>query len=246
MGGRKRAYSRSDKELEEARAEKRRKVEDKKHAKWEALGYKSLAVQGTSESLNVVPNSDHGEVHFVFGDCTNPIKDDPSEATIIFSCVDNSGNWGSGGMFDSLANLSQIVPDAYGKAYECEDLRLGDLHLIPLSGKNSDENKLDVSNEASQWVALAVVQTYNPRRKVARSDISLPHLEGCLETVAISALRKSASIHMPRISCRSGEGHKEWYTVERLLHKYAATYGVKIYVYYFKRATRSESNIKPE
>lgn len=244
--GRKRAYSRSDKELEEARAEKRRKVEDKKRAKWEALGYKSLAVQDTSESLNVVPNSDHGEVHFVFGDCTNPIKDHPSEATIIFSCVDNSGNWGSGGMFDSLANLSQIVPDAYGKAYECEDLHLGDLHLIPLSGKNSDENKLDISNEASQWVALAVVQTYNPRRKVARSDISLPHLEGCLETVAISALRKSASIHMPRISCRSGEGHKEWYTVERLLHKYAATYGVKIYVYYFKRATRSESNIKPE
>nr|ADE77406.1 unknown [Picea sitchensis] len=153
-------------------------------------------------------------------------------------------------MFDALANLSQIVPDAYRKAHECEDLHLGDLHFIPISvcvsGKNSDENKLDTSNEDSQWVALAVVQTYNPRRKVARSDISLPHLEGCLEKVAISAVQKSASIHMPRIGCRSGQGHKEWYAVERLLHKYAATYGVKIYVYYFKRATRSESNNRPE
>jgi hypothetical protein len=61
------------------------------------------------------------------------------------------------------------------------------------SGKNSDENKLDTSNEDSQWVALAVVQTYNPRRKVARSDISLPHLEGCLEKVAISAVQKSGN-----------------------------------------------------
>lgn len=244
--GRKLAYSHDDKKLEEARAEKRRKVEDKKHAKWEALGYKSLAIEGASECLSVEPNSDSGEVHFVFGDCTNPIKGYPSETTIIFSYVDNSGIWGSGGMFDALANLSQIVPEAYRKAHECEDLHLGDLHFIPISGRNSDENELDTSHEDSQWVALAVVQTYNPRRKVARSDISLPHLEGCLKKVTISAIQKSASIHMPRIGCRSGQGHKEWYAVERLLHKYAATYGVKIYVYYFKRATRGESDSKPE
>ena len=49
--------------------------------KKEALGYKSLAVQGTSESLSVVPKSDTGEVHFFFEDCTNSIKFHSSEPT---------------------------------------------------------------------------------------------------------------------------------------------------------------------
>ncbi|XP_057828466.2 probable helicase CHR10 isoform X4 [Cryptomeria japonica] len=222
-------------ELEEARAEKRRKIEDRKLAKWEALDYKSLAVEDVSERLSIEQqSSDSGEVQFVFGDCTHPIKCDPNEATIIFSCVDNSGNWGSGGMFDALSNISQKVPDAYGKAHECQDLHLGDLHLIPISGKCSDEHEQGLPNEGSQWVALAVVQTYNPRRKVPRSDISLDHLEICLKKASISAFQNSASIHMPRIGFRSTDKRTEWYTVERLLHKYSAIYDVKIYVYYFK------------
>ena len=36
------------------------------------------------------------------------------------------------------------------------------------------------------------------------------------------------SIHMPRIGY---QGHSEWYTVERLLRKYASLYGIKIFVY---------------
>ncbi|KAH9300516.1 hypothetical protein KI387_012099, partial [Taxus chinensis] len=217
-------------ELEEARAEKRRKTEDKKLAKWEALGYRSLAVEDVSERLSIEPNSNSGEVQFVFGDCTNPIKGHSKEATIIFSCVDNSGNWGSGGMFDALSNVSQKVPDAYLKAHECQDLHSGDLHLIRISGQCLGEHESGPANEGSQWVALAVVQTYNPRRKVPRSDISLADLEVCLKKASISAFQESASIHMPRIGFRSGDKRTEWYVVERLLHKYAAIYGVKIYV----------------
>jgi hypothetical protein len=40
-----------------------------------------------------------------------------------------------------------------------------------------------------------------------------------------------ASIHMPRIGYQDGSDQSEWYTVERLLRKYAALYGIKIYVY---------------
>lgn len=50
------------------------------------------------------------------------------------SCIDNSGNWGRGGMFDALANLSGAIPDAYCQASECGDLHLGDLHLIKING----------------------------------------------------------------------------------------------------------------
>ena len=37
-----------------------------------------------------------------------------------------------------------------------------------------------------------------------------------------------ASIHMPRIGYQD---RSEWYTVERLLRKYASLYGIKIFVY---------------
>lgn len=40
----------------------------------------------------------------------------------------------------------------------------------------------------------------------------------------------AASIHMPRINYQHGTDHSEWYTVERLIRKYAAMYGIRIYV----------------
>lgn len=45
-----------------------------------------------------------------------------------------------------------------------------------------------------QWVALAVVQSYNPRRKVPRSKISLPDLERCLSKVSFSAARNAGKL----------------------------------------------------
>lgn len=50
------------------------------------------------------------------------------------SCVDDSGHWGHGGMFDALAKLSSSIPDAYLQASEFDDLHLGDLHLIRVNG----------------------------------------------------------------------------------------------------------------
>ena len=50
----------------------------------------------------------------------------------IHSCVDDSGSWGHGGMFDALAKLSDSIPSAYERASEFRDLHLGDLHLIKL------------------------------------------------------------------------------------------------------------------
>lgn len=52
----------------------------------------------------------------------------------IDSCVDNSGNWGQGGMFDALANISDRIINAYHRASEFGDLHLGDLHLISING----------------------------------------------------------------------------------------------------------------
>lgn len=53
----------------------------------------------------------------------------------FYSCVDTSGRWGHGGMFDALTKLSSSISDAYERASEHGDLHLGDLHLIRLEGE---------------------------------------------------------------------------------------------------------------
>ena len=37
-------------------------------------------------------------------------------------------------MFDALTGLSTHIPDAYHRASEFDDLRMGDLHLVQLDG----------------------------------------------------------------------------------------------------------------
>ncbi|OMO69549.1 hypothetical protein CCACVL1_19432, partial [Corchorus capsularis] len=206
----------------------KKKAEDKKKTKWEAHGYHSLAVQDPCP-VDGDMLSDSGSVLFVHGDCTEPSKVCPSEPAIIFSCIDNSGNWGHGGMFAALAKLSSSIPESYERASEFQDLHLGDLHLIRIND-GCEENNTPL------WVALAVVQSYNPRRKVPRSDISMPDLERCLSKASHTAAQNSASIHMPRIGYQDGSDRSQWYTVERLLRKYASLYGVKIYVAEFRNS----------
>lgn len=57
---------------------------------------------------------------------------------------------------------------------------------------NAEDNK-QRSDGAPQWVALAVVQSYNPRRKVPRSKISLPDLESCISKASSSAAQHSGN-----------------------------------------------------
>ena len=62
----------------------RKKAEEKKLSKWEALGYCSLSVKEPISSEDSDMMSDSGSIHFVYGDCTHPSKICPSEPTVIF------------------------------------------------------------------------------------------------------------------------------------------------------------------
>lgn len=212
----------------------KKKAEEKKLSKWEALGYHSLSVGDPIYPVDGDALSDSGFVHFVVGDCTHPDKLCSSEPSVIFSCVDESGNWGHGGMFDALAKLSSSIPAAYQQASEFRDLHLGDVHLVKIIENTDGQN---MEGDTPRWVALAVVQSYNPRRKVPRSEISIPDLEACLSKASCAAAQNSASIHMPRIGYQDGTDRSQWYTVERLLRKYASVFGIKIYVYYYRRSS---------
>ncbi|KAJ4892347.1 SNF2 domain-containing protein / helicase domain-containing protein [Raphanus sativus] len=210
----------------------RKKAEEKKVANWEANGYESLSVEEPIIPEDVDSSSDAGSVHFVYGDCTKP-STVSQEPAIIFSCVDDSGNWGRGGMFNALSKLSSTVPDAYHRASEFKDLHLGDLHLIKIDDNGEQQ---DTEERKPLWVALAVTQSYRPKRKVPRSSISIPDLERCLAKASFSASQKSASLHMPRIGYQDGSDRSQWYTVERLLRKYSSIFAVKIFVYYYRRS----------
>jgi hypothetical protein len=61
----------------------KKKVEEKRLAKWETMGYKTLAVKEPdfTASHNI---SDSGSVQLVYGDCTNPSKVCPAKPAIIF------------------------------------------------------------------------------------------------------------------------------------------------------------------
>ncbi|XP_052728585.1 probable helicase CHR10 isoform X3 [Vigna angularis] len=211
-----------------------KKAEEKKLSRWKALGYQSLNVKYPLTQTDNDITSATGSVHFVYGDCTAPSNVCSSEPAMIFSCVDTSGHWGHGGMFDALSKLSTSIGDAYERASEHGDLHLGDLHLIRLDDGCQEQ---DMTGNTPKMVALAVVQSYNPRRKIPRSEISLPHLESCLSKAAFSAAQNSASMHMPRIGYQDGSDRSEWYTIERLLRKYASIYNINIYVYYYRRSS---------
>ncbi|GAB2224301.1 hypothetical protein Droror1_Dr00005054 [Drosera rotundifolia] len=146
-------------------------------------------------------------------------------------CVDDSGTWGHGGMFDALVKLSDRIPEAYERASRFKDLHLGDLHIIQMD----DDEMQGMDSPPPKWVALAVVQSYNPRRKVPRNNVSIPDLKRCISKAAFSAAQHSASIHMPRIGYRDRSDRAVWYTIERLLGKYASIYGIRIFVYYYRR-----------
>ncbi|GAB2271001.1 Probable helicase chr10 [Dionaea muscipula] len=210
----------------------RKKAKEKKLVKWQSLGYQSFSVSDPDLPVYYDVKSDDGVVLFVLGDCTRPSSVCPSEPTIVFSCVDDSGSWGHGGMFDALAILSQRVPEAYERASQFKDLHLGDLHLIQID----DDEVQGRDTDSPKWVALAVVHSYNPRRKVPRGNISIPDLECCISKAAFSAAQNSASIHMPRIGYQDGSDRAVWYSIERLLRKYASMYGIKIFVYYYRRS----------
>jgi hypothetical protein len=58
--------------------------------------------------------------------------------------------------------------------------------------EDSDEQSAGVC--PPQWVVLAVVQSYNSRRKVPRSKISLSDLECCLSKASFTAAQNSGKV----------------------------------------------------
>lgn len=152
-----------------------------------------------------------------------------TKIAIIVNCVDNSGRWGSGGVFSSLDKLSPFIGARYEEAGQNDDLQLGDVHLEKLEDLES------IKGENNIWVANVVAQKRDKKGNL--SAVQLNALEEGLKKISHTAKKKHASVHLPRIGQTSPNFN--WYGTERLIRKWLCAKGIPTYIYYYPRKRKS-------
>ena len=206
---------------------------------WKENDYQSIKL--VKEDLEGVPFSSRGELSsdidendaltltYVSGDVTKPIADDNLETAIIIHCVDNSGQWGEGGVFTALNKLSPDVASRYELAFNMKDLAFGDVHLVPIKQPTQSDE------EPRTYVALIVAQKRSTKGVIG--DIDVKVLDSAFAVIAqfckTKGTKRTFAVHSPRL------GHSmktfNWYGAERLLKKHFISNNVKTLVYYFSR-----------
>uniref|UniRef100_A0A672HYR6 Chromodomain helicase DNA binding protein 1-like n=1 Tax=Salarias fasciatus TaxID=181472 RepID=A0A672HYR6_SALFA len=209
------------------RAKLQEDLEKKKMAWWESCGYRSLCLQPVDSeeeeeeeednSSTCFSDSDRTDIQYVLGDVTHPHT--AQGDAIIVHCVDDSGRWGSGGLFTALEVRSDEPRKQYELAGKMKDLGLGNVLLFPIDDKQSRLNGQDN-------LALIVAQERDKANNL--SGIFLTALDDGLKKIYAAAKRKNASVHLPRIG-HSTKGFN-WYGTERLIRKHLASRGVPTFM----------------
>ncbi|XP_065055431.1 chromodomain-helicase-DNA-binding protein 1-like [Rhopilema esculentum] len=218
--------------------EVRRALEKKKKREkfWQDNNYTSSNIaidevssdESEADTDNDAEDEDsYNQIQYVVGDVTQPLNSDGKNA-IIIHCVDDSGRWGSGGLFTALSKRSSNPKDQYELSGKMKDLTLGDAHLISIDDQLCRDSGRD-------WVALIVSQTRDRNNQL--SPIKMSALTMGLERVQKEALRTKATLHLPRIGYNTPNFN--WYGTERLLKKLFTSRGISTSVYYFPRKNRS-------
>ena len=228
--------------LEKEKAAKKQKLEEKQKQaaqelkqKWKDNNYESLRLEfdeNVDERLNeLIENESNEEVTDIDTKYLNYVKGDVTKLeyakqtnAILIHCVDNSGKWGRGGLFDALARREKDLPNMYKQSSEMNDLNLGDVHFLKLSKCNDEAH--------NHYLALIVAQKRD--RNGYLGELSIKLLETAFKEIVLKAIElKNATIHMPRI------GHNtpnfNWYAVERQIKKYFSNLRIPTYIYYYKR-----------
>ncbi|KAJ7993577.1 hypothetical protein DPEC_G00273840 [Dallia pectoralis] len=224
--------------------DRRRRQEEEKHKKkiawWESSGYNSLCLlsveseeEEDSDDLSVTSSdSEHRAIGYVLGDVTHPHA--KQEDAIIVHCVDDSGRWGTGGLFTALEIRSDEPRKQYELAGKMKDLKLGSVLMFPVDDKQS---RLDGHDQ----VALIVAQHRGKDNSL--SGIHLSALEEGLKKIYRAVKTCKASVHLPRIG-HSTRGFN-WYGTERLIRKHLASRGVHTSIYYYNRAASGMTTSPP-
>ncbi|XP_019382822.1 PREDICTED: chromodomain-helicase-DNA-binding protein 1-like [Gavialis gangeticus] len=232
--------------MEEKKRKKAEAAHKKKMAWWETNHYRSPCLP--SEESDTEEEFKEGEdkpdvdldyidpdlnaIKYVMGDVTHPRAEE--EDAIVVHCIDDSGRWGRGGLFTALEVRSDQPRKIYELAGKMKDLALGGTLLFPIDDKES-------RNKGQDLLALIVAQHRDCSNNL--SGIKLSALEKGLKKIYLTAKKRNASVHLPRIG-HATKGFN-WYGTERLIRKYLAVRGIPTFVYYFPRNKASSSFSQP-
>uniref|UniRef100_A0A0N5AHB5 Chromodomain-helicase-DNA-binding protein 1-like n=1 Tax=Syphacia muris TaxID=451379 RepID=A0A0N5AHB5_9BILA len=222
-------------ELIEGRRKKQKLANEKKKELWMKNHYSSynlLLPDANFKLTNYLITNDNEKFgpFFVLGDVTKPRHDyDSSAHAIIVHVVDNSGNFGRGGVFDALRSKSEKIEKVYNLAKRMDDLDVG--YALLVEGVGSSEVEPSTSSNSSsrkESVVLLIAQDYRHR-----DCLSQDALTECFSRLANYAKSNACSIHFPRITY--GMRGVQWYGIERLIRQHFTLRHIPTYIYYFRK-----------
>ncbi|CAJ0564110.1 unnamed protein product, partial [Mesorhabditis spiculigera] len=185
---------------------------------WKANGYVSRSLKSVEDKPEA---EDRGaEAEDVRGDVTEPItsRDDKSSEKIILQIVDDSGEYGHGGVFEAIRKKFPAVPSRYERIAKMKDLHYGDVHLI--------DTEVPDSNGHNITVALLIAQ-----KEDARDEVDHPTLRKCFQNLTFNMKDKAikCSYHVSRLDDEFAQ----------LVDEYGPAFGIPTYVYTYRRKAES-------
>jgi O-acetyl-ADP-ribose deacetylase (regulator of RNase III) len=167
--------------------------------KKEENDWKDVVDEGDLNDLYEVESrqndQDNEYLHFVTGDATKPQCTSP--AAIIVNCLDNSGQWGRGGFFNAISALSVLPEQNYAMAHKMGDLKLGDVHLVPIVSQASSEHEQRTKTQP------------HPQTKTENGDINITQsanvdesLSGTGRTI-VSKEQRPLQLYVANVICQS-------------------------------------------
>lgn len=153
-------------------------------------------------------------INYIKGDATSPQT--AGNAVIAHVCND-LGKWGRG--FVVAISKKWKEPERHYKAWFAGQAKpsLGEVQFI-----NVDKN-VTVANIVGQHGVRS------PRNKTAPAPIRYDAIRDGLSQIADYALKKTASVHMPRIGCGLAGG--TWNEIEPIITDCLTSKGVEVFVY---------------
>jgi O-acetyl-ADP-ribose deacetylase (regulator of RNase III) len=183
----------------------------------ECVGVPSYPNQTVPRVLGIVAPVRHtapdiGTMTILNGDATQPRG---SGSRIIAQVVnDGALTWG-GGMSLSVRKKWPAAQQDFRSwaTSEGTNLRLGNVHLSTI-------------DDALAVASLVAQHGYGPS---PRPRIRYSQLEACLEKLSALAMKRNASVHIPRLGC--GQAGAAWSVVSELIQDALCSRGVKVFVY---------------